>query len=78
MYKAVSFITGPSLAGTRRAWVLTAGNQFPPAAPPIFGSPEANAQYAADKNLQRTNATKHLAWFWQPGFFQPWLAFNFL
>jgi membrane-associated phospholipid phosphatase len=61
------------LAGSWHPWVLTAGNQFRPAAPPAFGSSDANAQYAADKNLQRTNATNHLAWFWQPGFFQPWL-----
>jgi len=61
------------LAGTWHPWVLTAGSQFRPAAPPVFGSSEANAQYAADKNLQRTNTTNHLAWFWQPGFFQPWL-----
>jgi membrane-associated phospholipid phosphatase len=61
------------LAGTWHPWVLTAGNQFRPAAPPAFGSPDATAQYAADKNLPLTNATNHLAWFWQPGFFQPWL-----
>jgi len=61
------------LAGTWHPWVLTAPNQFRPAAPPAFGSNDANAQYAADKNLQRTNTTNHLAWFWQPGFFQPWL-----
>jgi membrane-associated phospholipid phosphatase len=61
------------LAGTWRPWVLTSGSQFRPAAPPAFGSADANAQYAADKELQRTNATNHLAWFWQPGFFQPWL-----
>jgi len=61
------------LAGTWQPWVLTAGNQFRPKAPPVFGSTDADAQYAADKNLQRTNATNHLAWFWQPGFFQPWL-----
>jgi hypothetical protein len=61
------------LAGTWHPWVLTAGNQFRPAAPPAFGSNDANTQYTADKNLQRTNATNHLAWFWQPGFFQPWL-----
>ena len=53
--------------------MLTEGNQFRPAAPPAFGSPDANAQYAAVKNLQRTNAINRLAWFWQPGFFQPWL-----
>lgn len=61
------------LAGDWRAWVLTEGSQFRPAAPPAFDSPEANAQYAAVKNLQRTNAINRLAWFWQPGFFQPWL-----
>jgi membrane-associated phospholipid phosphatase len=61
------------LAGTWHPWVLASGSQFRPVAPPVFGSTEANAQYAAGKNLQRTNATNHLAWFWQPGFFQPWL-----
>ena len=61
------------LAGMWHPWVLTSGNQFRPATPPAFGSDAANAQYAADKNLQRTNTTNHLAWFWQPGFFQPWL-----
>src|SRR5579864_1084237 len=61
------------LAGSWHAWVLTTGNQFRPGPPPSFGSSDANAQYAADKNLQRTNTTNHLAWFWQPGFFQPWL-----
>jgi membrane-associated phospholipid phosphatase len=61
------------LAGTWHAWTLTGGNQFRPAAPPPFGSNDANTQYAAVKNLQRTNATNHLTWFWQPGFFQPWL-----
>src|SRR6202023_3012270 len=60
------------LAGTWHPWVLTAGNQFRPAAPPAFGSADANAQYAADKSLPLTNTTNHLAWFWQPGFFQPW------
>jgi membrane-associated phospholipid phosphatase len=61
------------LASSWLPWVLTSGSQFRPPAPPAFGSPDANAQYAAVKNLQRTNATNHSAWFWQPGFFQPWL-----
>jgi membrane-associated phospholipid phosphatase len=61
------------LAGTWHPWVLSSGNQFRPPAPPAFGSADATTQYTADKNLQRTNATNHLAWFWQPGFFQPWL-----
>jgi hypothetical protein len=53
--------------------VLTTAQDFRPGPPPAFGSDAANAQYAADKNLNRTNTTNHLAWFWQPGFFQPWL-----
>jgi membrane-associated phospholipid phosphatase len=61
------------LAGSWLPWTLTAGNQFRPAAPPAFGSSAATAQYAADKALPLTNTTNHLAWFWQPGFFQPWL-----
>ena len=61
------------LAGSWLPWTLTAGSQFRPAAPPAFGSSAANAQYAADKALPLTNTTNHLAWFWQPGFFQPWI-----
>jgi hypothetical protein len=52
---------------------LSTAQDFRPGPPPAFGSDAANAQYAADKNLNRTNTTNHLAWFWQPGFFQPWL-----
>jgi hypothetical protein len=52
---------------------LSTAQDFRPDPPPAFGSDAANAQYAADKNLNRTNTTNHLAWFWQPGFFQPWL-----
>jgi len=54
-------------------WVLAGADEFRPPAPPAFSSADANAQYSAVKNLQRTNTTNHLAWFWQPGFFQPWL-----
>jgi len=61
------------LAGTWKPWVLNTPQDFRPGPPPAFGSDAANAQYAAVKNLTRTNATNHLAWFWQPGFFQPWL-----
>jgi len=61
------------LAGSWHPWVLTSANQLRPAPPPEFGSSDANTQYGANKNLQRTNATNHSAWFWQPGFFQPWL-----
>jgi membrane-associated phospholipid phosphatase len=61
------------LAGTWMPWVVPTAGVFRPAAPPAFGSPEAIAQYAAVKNLNRTNATNHLAWFWQPNFFQAWL-----
>jgi membrane-associated phospholipid phosphatase len=61
------------LAGSWHPWVLSGGNQFRPAAPPAFGSNDADTQYAAVKNLSRTNTTNHLAWFWQPGFFPLWL-----
>jgi hypothetical protein len=61
------------LAGSWKPWVLTTAQDFRPGPPPAFGSDAANAQYAAVKNLNRTNTTNHLAWFWQPGFFQPWL-----
>jgi membrane-associated phospholipid phosphatase len=60
-------------AGQWWPWVLGAANELRPPAPPPFGSAEARAQYDAVKNLQKTNATNRLAWFWQPGFFQPWL-----
>ena len=61
------------LAGSWKPWVLTAAQDFRLPSPPAFGSDDANKQYAAVKNLSRTNAVNHLAWFWQPGFFQPWL-----
>jgi membrane-associated phospholipid phosphatase len=61
------------LAGSWKPWVLTSAQDFRLVAPPAFGSDDANKQYAAVKNLTRTNAANHLAWFWQPGFFQPWL-----
>jgi membrane-associated phospholipid phosphatase len=61
------------LAGSWKTWVLNTAGQFRPGAPPAFNSAEANAQYAAVKNLQATNATNHSAWFWQPSFFGPWL-----
>jgi membrane-associated phospholipid phosphatase len=61
------------LAGSWKPWVLTTAQDFRPGPPPAFGSDAANAQYSPVKNLARTNTTNHLAWFWQPGFFQPWL-----
>ena len=61
------------LAGSWKPWVLASASDLRLGPPPAFGSDAATAQYAMDKNLNRTNATNHLAWFWQPGFFQPWL-----
>ena len=61
------------LAGTWKPWVLDTAHDFRPVPPPAFGSDAANVQYAGVKNLTRTNDTNHLAWFWQPGFFQEWL-----
>jgi hypothetical protein len=53
--------------------VLTAGNQFRLPAPPANDSPDFLAQVAIVKNFSRTNASNHLAWFWQPAFITPWL-----
>ncbi len=61
------------LAGSWKPWVLNTAHDFRPGPPPAFGSDAANTQYAGVKNLVRTNDTNHLAWFWQPGFFQVWL-----
>ena len=61
------------LAGSWKPWVLTSAQDFRLDPPPEFGSDVENMQYAAVKNLSRSNVTNHLAWFWQPGFFQPWL-----
>jgi len=61
------------LAGSWKPWVLTTPQDFRPGPPPAFGSDAANTQYTNVKNLTRTNAINHLAWFWQPGFFQTWL-----
>jgi len=61
------------LAGSWKPWVLTSAQDFRLPPPPIFGSDAANQRYAAVKNVTHTNAVNHLAWFWQPGFFQPWL-----
>ena len=61
------------LAGTWRPWLLSNASDVRPSPPPAFGSDDSKAQYAAVKNLVRTNTTNHLAWFWQPSFFQPWV-----
>jgi membrane-associated phospholipid phosphatase len=61
------------LAGSWKPWLLTSASDFRPGTPPAFGSDAAIGQYAAVKSLARSNTTNHLAWFWQPGFFQPWL-----
>src|SRR5215469_14501740 len=61
------------LAGSWKPWVLGSASDFRLGPPPAFGTDAANTKYAIAKNLNRTNATNHLAWFWQPGFFQPWL-----
>jgi membrane-associated phospholipid phosphatase len=62
------------LAGTWKPWVLNTAQDVRPGPPPAFGTDAANKQYEGVKNLSRTNSTNHLAWFWQPGFFQEWLA----
>jgi hypothetical protein len=61
------------LAGSWKPWVLSSGSQFRPPSPPGASTPDFQAQVATVKNLARTNATNHSAWFWQPSFITPWL-----
>src|SRR5258706_5445141 len=61
------------LAGTWKPWVLATAPDLRLPPPPGFGSDDANTQYAAVKAPNRTNTTNHLAWFLQPGVFQPLL-----
>jgi membrane-associated phospholipid phosphatase len=61
------------LAGTWKTWVLSSASQFRPAAPPAADSTDGSALVASVKNLVRTTATSHNAWFWQPSFTTPWL-----
>jgi membrane-associated phospholipid phosphatase len=61
------------LAGSWKPWTLSSGSQFRLPAPPAASSPDFQAQVAIVKNLARTNATNHSAWFWQPSFLTPWL-----
>jgi len=54
------------LAGTWQPWVLTAGSQFRPPAPPAFGSADANAQYAlaaasGDRDLPESSGFERTA-----------------
>ena len=57
------------LAGTWKTWVLESGSQFRPGPPPIFGTPEFEAQarevVAAKQNL--TEEQKRAATFWAGG-----------
>jgi membrane-associated phospholipid phosphatase len=61
------------LAGTWKPWTLSSGSQYRLPAPPAASSSDFQAQVAGVKNLVRTNATNHSAWFWQPSFLTPWL-----
>ncbi|HEU5433771.1 MAG TPA: phosphatase PAP2 family protein, partial [Thermomicrobiales bacterium] len=55
------------LAGTWHRWVLTSGDQFRPAPPPKFGSPEMDSQLAAVREAVagRTLQQMQAANFWQ-------------
>lgn len=53
------------LAGTWKPWVLKSGDQFRPAAPPAFDSPEKLADLAEIKAFTRTFASNAKSMFWQ-------------
>jgi len=61
------------LAGMWKPWALSSGSQLRLNAPPAFGSADFQKQVDAVKQLTRTVATSHTAWFWQPSFIDPWL-----
>ena len=61
------------LAGSWQPWVLSSASQFRPDAPPASDSSDGAALVAPVKNLNRTIAVSHTAWFWQPSFTTPWL-----
>lgn len=61
------------LAGMWQPWVLSSTRQFRPQAPPASDSADGAALVAVVKNLNRTTAISHTAWFWQPSFTTPWL-----
>jgi len=56
---------GPTI-GQAKTYFLTSGNQFRPAAPPAFGSPEFNAALAEVRHISdtRTQQQKDIAVFW--------------
>jgi membrane-associated phospholipid phosphatase len=53
------------LAGTWRPWVLSSPDEFRPAAPIPYDSPEKAAELAEIKNFQRTPQTNNEALFWE-------------
>ncbi len=56
-------------AGEWKAWVMTAGNQFRPGPPPVFGSPEflAQARELVETKKTLTEEQKKAATFWAGG-----------
>jgi len=61
------------LAGTWKAWALSANNQLRPPAPPAPDSQQFLDQVALVKNLNRTVDISRTAWIWQQGFIAPWI-----
>lgn len=61
--------------GTWRPWLMTSGDQFRPAPPPAFGSPEFNAALAEVKRRATsvTGSEKAISDFWSAnGLYGPW------
>jgi hypothetical protein len=53
------------LAGTWKAWVLSSGDQFRPAAPAAYDSPKELAELAEVRDYPRTFNTNAAAFMWQ-------------
>ena len=67
------------MEGTYKTWLMTRGDQFRPAPPPIFGSPDFQEELAVVKNINKsptpsqraialTIAAKSFDRFWEPAY----------
>jgi membrane-associated phospholipid phosphatase len=60
--------------GTWQPWVLSSPDQFRPAPPPPFNSPQQHSELSEVKNFQNTFETRRAAFFWAPPGIKEWLA----
>jgi membrane-associated phospholipid phosphatase len=68
--------TNPRLVtmGTWKPWVLASPEQFRPAPPPAYDSPQRAAELAEVRNVELTFERKRTAFFWNAPEIKEWLA----